>query len=195
MLQFIQTGLSTASAEDDAMGVALVMDWVEGQLERFREGKEFERRGKSADEAVVAPSTSTTWRSFSPPRRQPQETRSPVQTPRKTEDLSAAVDSTPVPAPLFATDATPATKRRHAAITSVDPPPARRRSRVFAAPVGPGPSDIRQPRRAKRGGGSERERSVVVDNRSSDLMDLEEEGPRERKRSRTSRVDPASSST
>jgi hypothetical protein len=36
---------------------------------------------------------------------------------------------------------------------------------------------------------------MIVENRSSDSMDFEEDGPRERKRSRTSRADPTSPST
>ncbi|KAG9078569.1 hypothetical protein FRC06_008302, partial [Ceratobasidium sp. 370] len=162
MLQFIQTGLSTASSEDDAMGVARVMDWVEGQLERFRAGAEFERKSNATEEtaASAVASTSTAQRSFSPPRKATQETRSPVQTPRQPDDLPLALDPAPIPAPLFATDATPATKRRHAAITSVDAPLARRRSRAFALPVAPGPSDVRQPRRGKRGV-PDRERSMI----------------------------------
>lgn len=196
MLQFIQTGLSTAAAEDDAMGVARVMDWVEGQLERFREGKEFEGRVEPADEAPA--STSTARRSFSPPRRQSTSTehRSPSHTPRRAESSSAVVDLPPIPAPSFSLEAAPATKRRHAAITAVEPATSsRRRSRVFAAPIAPAPLDTRPPRRVKRGGAAERDRSVVVETRSSDSMDFEEEGPRDRKRSRTARSDSASSAT
>ncbi|KAG9111077.1 hypothetical protein FRC07_008104, partial [Ceratobasidium sp. 392] len=76
MLQFIQTGLSTASSEDDAMGVARVMDWVEGQLGRYRDGIDFDRTENSVEEAVpsISGSTSTVRRSFSPPRKSTQET-------------------------------------------------------------------------------------------------------------------------
>jgi len=199
MLQFIQTGLSTAAAEDDAMGVARVMDWVEGQLERFREGKEFEGRGEPADEPST--STSAPRRSFSPPRRQSTsaststEQRSPSHTPRRAESSTVA-DLPPIPAPSFSVDATPATKRRHAAITAVEPSTSsRRRPRGFAAPVAPTPLDNRPPRRTKRGGAAERDRGVVVESRSSDSMDFEEDEPRERKRSRTTRSDSASSAT
>ncbi|KAG9091861.1 hypothetical protein FS749_016182 [Ceratobasidium sp. UAMH 11750] len=196
MLQFIQTGLSTASSEDDVMGVARVMDWAEGQLERFRAGAEFERKSSTIEEtaAPTTASTSTAQRSFSPPRRATEETKSPIQTPRKLDVLPPAPEPAPIPAPLFATEATPATKRRHAAITSVDAPLARRRSRAFALPVAPGPSDTRQARRGKRGV-PDRERSIIVESRGSDSMDFEEDGPRERKRSRTSRADPTSPST
>ncbi|QRV85633.1 hypothetical protein RhiJN_27683 [Ceratobasidium sp. AG-Ba] len=193
MLQFIQTGVST-DAGNDAMGVARVMDWVEGQLERYRTGAEFERQPETTVvEEHAAASTPSTRRSFSPVRQrtQPQDSRSPAQTPRKQGDAPLpATDPAPVPAPLFSTDATPAAKRRHAAIATHDPSLGRRRSRAFASPVAPGPSASR---RAKRG--PERERSTIVsDNRSSDLMDFEEDGPRERKRTRTSRTDPTPSS-
>ncbi|KAG8796394.1 hypothetical protein FRC12_024570 [Ceratobasidium sp. 428] len=116
-------------------------------------------------------------------------------TPRKPDDVVLPVYVTPIPAPLFATDATPATKRRHAAITSIDAPLGRRRSRGFASPVAPGPSDVRQlPRRARRGG-PDRERTLIVDTRGSDPMDFEEDGSRERKRSRMSKPDSTSPST
>ncbi|KAG8769892.1 hypothetical protein FRC12_004664 [Ceratobasidium sp. 428] len=191
MLQFIQTGLSTASSEHDVMGVARVMDWVEGQLGRYSEGIDFERVAEEIPSSTSA-TTSAVRRSFSPPRRQ---ARSPHQTPRKPDNIALSVDATPIPAPLFATDATPATKRRHAAITSIDAPLGRRRSRGFASPVAPGPSDVRQiPRRARRGG-PDRERTLIVDTRGSDPMDFEEDGPRERKRSRMSKQDSTSPST
>ncbi|KAF8600943.1 hypothetical protein BDV93DRAFT_525018 [Ceratobasidium sp. AG-I] len=200
MLQFIQTGLSTAAAENDAMGVARVMDWVEGQLERFREGKEFEGRGEPIEEASA--STSTAQRSFSPPRRHTiaasasTEQRSPSHTPRRAESSATVVDLTPIPAPSFSVDATPAAKRRHAAITTAEPTSSsRRRPRAFAAPVAPTPLDSRPQRRIKRGGVAERDRGVVVESRSSDSMDFDEDEPRERKRSRTARSDSASSAT
>ncbi|KDN46158.1 hypothetical protein RSAG8_04385, partial [Rhizoctonia solani AG-8 WAC10335] len=47
MLQLIQSGLST---DGDGMGVAWVMDWAEGQLGLYREGREFEK----VDEAIAA---------------------------------------------------------------------------------------------------------------------------------------------
>jgi hypothetical protein len=195
ILQFIQTGLSTASAENDAMGVARVMDWVEGQLDRYREGKDFDARAESADEASGSTFTSVPRRSPSPPRQPTRETvepRSPNQTPRRASTSSLPADVAPISVPSLALEATPPAKRRHAAITAVDPTIVRRRPRSFASPVVPGLGENRPPRRAKRSG-AERERSVMVDNRVPDMMDFEDEGPRERKRSRTSRPDSTAS--
>ncbi|KAG8698618.1 hypothetical protein FRC11_014296 [Ceratobasidium sp. 423] len=47
MLQFVQSGLSE---DGDGIGVVWVMDWAEGQLDRYREGQEFEK----VDEVIAA---------------------------------------------------------------------------------------------------------------------------------------------
>ncbi|CAE6488149.1 unnamed protein product [Rhizoctonia solani] len=97
MLQFIQSGLSE---DGDGMGVARVMDWAEGQLDRYREGQEFEK----VDEVIAA----------LPPL---PATRDDSRSPRRASTSSLPSD------PLDSNT----TKRRHGAITSIE---ARRRSRA-----------------------------------------------------------------
>ncbi|CAE6340519.1 unnamed protein product [Rhizoctonia solani] len=152
MLQFIQSGVSE---DQDGMGVARVMDWVEGQLDRYREGREFE----SADEAIAAL-----------PPRQSIATREGSRSPRR-----ASTSSLPSDSPFDATTTTTASKRRHGAITSTE---ARRRTR--AGPVS-GERDIRTPRKIKRVVPGER----IEREKMTDTMDFEEDGGRDRKRSRT----------
>ncbi|KAJ1300862.1 hypothetical protein OPQ81_002501 [Rhizoctonia solani] len=147
MLQFIQSGVSE---DDDGMGVARVMDYIDGQLERYRQGREFE----SADEAVAAL-----------PAR--QATRDGSRSPRR-----ASTSSLPEPPALDAT-------KRRPGMTSVE---ARRRSK--AGP--PGERDIRTPRRMKRNAPGERERE-----RTTDGMDFEDDGGRDRKRSKTNGTPPS----
>ncbi|CEL62846.1 hypothetical protein RSOLAG1IB_10522 [Rhizoctonia solani AG-1 IB] len=159
MLQFIQSGVSE---DRDGMGVARVMDWVEGQLDRYREGREFE----SADEAIAAL-----------PRRQSITTRDESRSPRR-----ASTSSLPSDSPFDATTITTAPKRRHAAIASAD---ARRRTKV--GPV-PGERDIRTPRKIKKAAPGER----VERDKTTDTMDFEEDGGRDRKRSRMTTATPPS---
>ncbi|KAF8751652.1 hypothetical protein RHS01_08268 [Rhizoctonia solani] len=111
MLQFIQSGVSE---DRDGMGVARVMDWVEGQLDRYREGREFE----SADEAIAAL-----------PPRPSVATRDESRSPRR-----ASTSSLPSESPFdatFGTNIVTASKRRHGAINSTE---TRRRTRVGPAP-------------------------------------------------------------
>ncbi|EUC55296.1 hypothetical protein RSOL_108020 [Rhizoctonia solani AG-3 Rhs1AP] len=147
MLQIIQSGVS----EDSGVGVARVMDWAEGQLDRYREGHEFE----TVDEVMAGL-----------PRRVTRDaSRSPRRASSSTLPDLAVFDST-------------ASKRRHAAMTSVE---TRRRSRV--GPVS-GERDIRTPRKVKRGGLGERERERERD-RVADAMEFEDDAGRDRKRSKT----------
>ncbi|KAH7325430.1 hypothetical protein B0J17DRAFT_681350 [Rhizoctonia solani] len=148
MLQLIQSGVSE---DRDGMGVARVMDWVEGQLDRYREGQEFEK----VEDVIGAM-----------PRQ-----RDGSRSPRRASTSSLGEPQI---------DATNATKRRHGAITS----DARRRSR--AGPL-PGERDIRTPRKVKRAGERERERDRPIDG-----MEFDEDGGRDRKRSRITNPTPAS---
>ncbi|KDN46160.1 hypothetical protein RSAG8_04387, partial [Rhizoctonia solani AG-8 WAC10335] len=163
MLQFIQSGVST---DGDGMGVARVMDWAEGQLDLYREGREFEK----VDEAIAAL-----------PRRQAVAPRDESRSPRR-----ASSSSLPSDPPAFDTTAT-AIKRRHGAITSVE---ARRRSRV--GPL-PGDRDIRTPRKVKRAVPGEREREREREKeRATDAMEFEEDAGRDRKRSKNTNGTPPS---
>ncbi|CAE6448094.1 unnamed protein product [Rhizoctonia solani] len=146
MLQIIQSGVS----EDTGVGVARVMDWAEGQLDRYGEGQEFEK----VDDVIAGL-----------PRRQVRDANSPRR----------ASSSTLPDLPLFDTTAS---KRRHGAITSVE---NRRRSR--AGPL-PGERDIRTPRKVKRVGPGERERVT-------DAMEFDDDGGRDRKRSKTNSTPPS----
>ncbi|CAE6473060.1 unnamed protein product [Rhizoctonia solani] len=162
MLQFIQSGVSE---DRDGMGVARVMDWVEGQLDRYREGREFE----SADEAIAAL-----------PPRPSVATRDESRSPRR-----ASTSSLPSESPFdatFGTNIVTASKRRHGAINSTE---TRRRTRVGPAP---GERDIRTPRKVKKAVPGER----AERDKTTDTMDFEEEGGRDRKRSRITTATPPS---
>ncbi|CUA68011.1 hypothetical protein RSOLAG22IIIB_07690 [Rhizoctonia solani] len=154
MLKLIQSGVS----EDADVGVARVMDWAEGQLDRYRDGQEFEK----VDEAVAGL-----------PRRQVVVPRDESRSPRRASTSSSLPEL-----PVFDFTTTTTTKRRHATMGSE----ARRRSRA----VPPGERDIRTPRKMKKVVPVERERERDREReRVTDGMEFEEDGGRDRKRSRT----------
>ncbi|CUA67569.1 hypothetical protein RSOLAG22IIIB_13444 [Rhizoctonia solani] len=159
MLKLIQSGVS----EDADVGVARVMDWAEGQLDRYRDGQEFEK----VDEAIAGL-----------PRRQVVVPREESRSPRRASTSSSLPEL-----PVFDFTTTTTTKRRHSAMGSE----ARRRSR--AVPLS-GERDIRTPRKMKKAVPVERERERERERdrereRVADGMEFEEDGGRDRKRSRT----------
>ncbi|CAE6418242.1 unnamed protein product [Rhizoctonia solani] len=135
MLKLVQSGVSEDA--DVSVGVARVMDWAEGQLDRYRDGQEFEK----VDEAIAGL-----------PRRQVVIHREESRSPRR-----ASTSSLPE-LPVFDFTTTTTTKRRHGTMGS------EARRRLKAVPLS-GERDIRTPRKMKKvvPGERDRERERVAD--------------------------------